>query len=78
MKNKTYEVKILFIVCFHDCIKEGKDCQIINFIFIFQQTAFTQYHSFNIIKIISKKIRIKRRRENEHHQQPMNEFNNVI
>ena len=45
MKNKANEVEISFIVCFHDCRKERKDGQIINFIFILQQTTFIHSHS---------------------------------
>ena len=73
MKNKANEVEISFIDCFHDCRKERKDCQIIKFIFSLQQTTFI--HSISSKSI---KITMRRGKENEHHQQPLNKFNTPL
>lgn len=81
MKNKANEVEISFIVCFHDCRKENKEKIVklsISFSYFNKQLSFILIHSTSSNQSKSAKITMRRGKENEHHQQPLNKFNTPL
>ena len=76
MKNNEWSWNFIsFLVCFHHCRKERKDCQ------IHFHPSTTNFHSFSLIQYHQTNhsnhnqttMRMRRGKgENEHHQQPSN------